>query len=550
MFLNSNRFIFILFVLIVFSYSSIITIPFKILHYESNKNQHLEKTIEDQIFYFKIFSIIEIGVPPQKIETSFDLKSSNFYISNQCRNCSTFYSYKKSNSFSKINTDLKPIGFGNLIYANETFIFYDGITNRKKKAENILINLPEIDLDLDQKHKILRNCLNIGLKFPDYSNNFQKPFIQQLKSNNIINQYFWTMTFYDNKYNKDYDGAFIFGDIFNDYYPLYINDFTFDKLVHTYTGNKKKNNKNNILDWGIHFDEIFFEFKKNSINNIIYSHNTITEFDFSINVILSPLDYFKSIQRDFFDYYYNKSICEYSFMRGSMYKFIYCHTSNFTLKDLTKFPILNFKNINLRYKFTLNYKDLFSLTSDKKYYLFNIVIANVYRGDKNDEAGQWILGLPFFRKYQFGFDTDNKLIYFYNKEGNFLDENELGTNEDEYEKEREKKIRIEDENSGNDTEINNNQRIIDNKKKETKKYINVKLEKIIIILVLCIIFIFLFCFLLLLVKRILLKKGYVLTRIKKANELNDNYDYSSNINDNLIKNENKPKYQECEMQIK
>ena len=479
--LNLFRFIFSILIQIIFSYSSIITIPFKILKYESNKNQLLEKTIEDQSFFFKILSAIDIGTPPQKIDTSFDLKSSNFYISYQCRNCNSFYSYKKSSSFTKINTDVKPIGFGNLIYANETFHFYEGSTNRQIKAENLLINLPEIDnLETDEKNNKYFNCLYIGLKFPDHSNNFQKSFIEQLKSHNIINQYFWTMTFYNNIYNKDYDGSFIFGDIFNDYYPKYIDDFTFDKLTHTYTGNKKKNknNKNSILYWGIHFDEIFYEFKNNSINNIVYSRNTITEFDFSMNIILSPLDYFRSIQRDFFTYYYNNSICKYSFMRGSMYKFIYCHESNFTLKDLMKFPILNFKNIRLRYKFTLNYKDLFSLTSDKKYYLFNIVLVNFFGGDNNDETGQWIFGLPFFRKYQFSFDADNKLIHFYNREGNFLDENEMQIDEEDYDDEdKEKKIRIEDENFSNDTEIDNNQRIIDNKKKGTKTYINAKLER-------------------------------------------------------------------------
>ena len=40
-----------------------------------------------------------------------------------------------------------------------------------------------------------------------------------------------------------------------------------------------------------------------------------------------------------------------------MYKFIYCNAVNFTINDLEKFPILNFKNNILRYIFTLDYKD-------------------------------------------------------------------------------------------------------------------------------------------------------------------------------------------------
>ena len=104
----------------------------------------------------------------------------------------------------------------------------------------MLIFLPE----LKDNNKIT-NCLNIGLKFPDYlNNNFQESFIQQLKHKNIINNYFWTMILNKNKdiSHKDFDGYFIFGDIFNDFYKN-INDkdnFSFNKIVHTYTRKIKK----------------------------------------------------------------------------------------------------------------------------------------------------------------------------------------------------------------------------------------------------------------------------------------------------------------------
>jgi len=557
----SNKIFLLLIISINAVISTIIKIPFKIIKYQKSNDQLLEKKVEDMSFNYKILSLIEIGNPPQKIEAIFNLKLSNIYISNNCINCTTFYSYESSISFLKIKTDKKPIGFGNQFYAYENLYLYDGINSRKKTA-NILIYLPELTKD-DLKNKNIKNCLNIGLKFPDNTNDFQKTFIQQLKDKNIINQYFWTMTFYDNKYNKDYDGAFIFGNIINDYYPNIYNDqYSSNKLVHTYTGNiKKKNNsnKNNILEWGIQFNEIYYEINSNindNINNIVYIHNSITEFDFNMNVILGTYQYFRSIEKDFFNFYLNKNICKTTFMRGSMYKLIYCNTENFTQKDLVKFPPLKFKNKILRYIFTLDYHDLFSLTDDKKYYIFNIMIVNVYHGDNNDDYGEWILGLPFLKKYQFSFDTDNKLIYFYNKDGNFLDEvPDDDDDEDDYDDTNEmsddnKKINEENENYGNDTEINNNKEII-SKDKENKKYYNIKIDKIILFIILLIIFIFLFSLLLLLVKKILFKKGFVLTRIKKANELNDDdFDYSSSKNINFIKNGNNSKNQECEMQIK
>ena len=558
---NKNIIFLILLISKYFVYSSIIKIPFKILKYERN-NQNLEKAVEDMAFYYKLYSTIEIGNPPQNIETTFFLKSSNFYISNLCLNSTSFYSYKNSNSFKRIETDNKPIGFGNQIYGNESLYLYEGITNRKILIENLLIYLPELDDNDNLNNNKNRNCLNIGMKFPDFSNNFQKTFIEQLKRKNIINQYMWILSFYNNKYHKDYDGAFIFGDILNDYYPkIYKDDYDLNKLTYIYTGSKRKKfeEKKNILEWSLYFDKIYYELSDNlngtdNLNNIVNLHKAIPEFDFNMNIILSTFEYFRNIQRDYFNYYYNKNICKYSFMRGSMYKFIYCHYRNFTQKDLEKFPILKFKNIALRYIFSLDYKDLFSLTYDKKYYIFNILVANVYQGDNNENAGYWVFGLPFWKKYQFSFDTDKKLIYFYNEKNIFLDENEFDLDESEDIDESEISSDFNDilsdvdKNYENNTIIENDH-MISNKNKKDIKSINIVIKKIFLFFGIVIIFFCLLFCILLLIKKILFIKGFTLVRLKKANELNDDYDYS-NKNINFINENNNAKNQECEMQIK
>jgi hypothetical protein len=408
-----------------------------------------------------------------------------------------------------------------------------------------MISIPEIneeEINSDEK-----NCLRIGLKFPDYNNNnFQKTFIQQLKRKNTINEYFWIMIFHDNESNRDYDGAFIFGDILNDFYPTIFNiSYSRDKLVHTYTGSRRKNNNittnNVLLEWGLQFDEIYYENSTNNESstnekNIVYIKNTITSFNFEINAIFSTFEYSRNIQKDFFNYYFNENICKPTFMRNSLYKFIYCKASNFTQKDLEKFPPLNFKNRILRFIFTLDYKDLFSLTNDKKYYIFKIMIVNVYSG--NEDGGQWVLGLPFWKKYQFSFDTDNKLIYFYNKDGNFLDE----LSEDEYEyndnkEETKDKTKNNDEDKNKiDSDISNN-KTNDSKNDNSQKYINIEIKTLVLLIILIIVFICLLVFLIIiLIKKILFKKGFVLKRIKKANELNDDeFDYSSNNKSNSKK---------------
>ena len=553
--LYSIKFNLIIFIVFIYITSpSIIKIPFKIKKEQNSSSQKIENIVENMSLFYKLYSLIEIGSPPQKIEVFYNLKLPNYFISNNCGDCVTFYSYKNSKSFSRIKTDEKHFLYGSTFYANETFYYFDE-NNNKKEIENMLIFLPELYKETKNNNIKNNNCLNIGLKFPDYENNkYQESFIQQLKHKNLINQYFWTMIFYDHsdELNKDYDGAFIFGDIFTDYYQkIYDNkEFSFNKVVHTYTGSKriqKFPSQEIVLEWGIQFDEIYYKNSNSNednedTKNNVYINDLISEFDINKNIIYGTSSYYHNIQRDFFNFYFNRNICIESYLRNKMYKYIYCHTSNFTKNDLEKFPSLNFKNKILRYIFTLDYKDLFLLTDDKKYYIFNIIIFNMLNLQKENNE-RWVLGMPFFRKYQFCFDIDNKIIYYYNKDRNFLDEL---TNRNKHEINNEnREIENEEVTNNNQTAIGGSKRI---KKNNDKKYVEIEKKKIIVVIILIIIFIVFAYILIIVIRKILLKKGYVIMRLKKANELIDDYDYSSkNINNS---NDNKLINQECEMQVK
>ena len=537
---KSNKLFFSLFIIAIsISYSSIITIPFKIIQ---PKNYHSKKgeAIENMSFYVKLISYIEIGRPPQNIEAVFDLRLSNYFISNYCYDCSFCYLYNKSSSFFKAHTDITPMGFGKDFYAYETFYFYDETNNQKKTVEEMLFYLSESN----EK----KNCLTIGLKFPDnFNNKFQEPFLHQLKHQKVINKYCWTMIFNDsNELNDGYDGKFIFGDIINDYYSNN-KDFSLDKIVSTYTGIKRKKalNKDTALDWGIPFDEINYILPDKKENNIVkIDNNYISEFDFNLNTIYGTYEYSRNIQRDFFKLYFVKNICQLTYMRGSSFKYIYCHVGNFTKNDLEKFPQLNFINKELRYKFTFDYKDLFYLTPDKKYYIFNIMMINLYRFDMDEDemdGVKWILGLPFWRKYQFMFDSDNKLIYFFNKNGIFLDDeknNKIGGDTNN------KKTK-----TVNNKDITNKNETSDIDKKIENFYV-IEVKKVILIIILIIVFLFIFCFLILIIRKLLFKSGFRLVRVKKVNELNEDqyYEYSSKSIDYTQNNNIKNK--ECEMQVK
>lgn len=501
--------IYIFFITTIYlSSSTLIKIPFKIKSSKSASNKSIVKILEDMITNYKLFSLIEIGQPPQTIETFFDIKNSNFYISDVCDDCTLSYIYKHSKSFTKTDTEEKPYLYGTTFYGNEILYFFDE-NNQRKGIDNMLIFLPE----LNKNKKV--NCLNIGLKFPDYSNNkFQESFIQQVKHKNIINQYLWTISFYDdeNNINNDYDGEFIFGDVFTEYYPK-INkgkDFSYNDIVHTYGGiiKKKDSLKEEMsMQWGIQFDEIYYKKSKNGQDNV-YIEDYTAEFSLNSKMIYGTTNYYTNIKNDYFNYYLNKNICKEAIIKFNMYKFIYCYAANFTINDIESFPTLNFDNKILRYIFTLDYKDLFTLTKDNKYYIFNVIVFNILNSNDNDEK-KWVFGIPFFKKYQLNFDSDNKLIYYY----------------------------INNDNKNQITDKNNNE---NNKNGKNNIFLFISLFFI---------FIALLFFIIIIIKKILLKKGFVLMRPKKANELIDDYDYSSkNFND--IKEENRIINKECEMQVK
>lgn len=543
--MSINIYKYFLYILIIANYQiqiscSIIKIQFKIKKPNIQSYESINKEIEDKSFNYKLYSLINLGSPPQKIEASFNLKTSNFYISNYCGNSSTFYSYKDSSTFVKIDTDEKPPELMNNFYCNETFFF-----NSKKdeiKVNDMLLYTPA-------EFKKKKNCINIGLKFPNSINNkFQESFIQQLKHKNIINKYFWTMNLYNKDYNKsnDFDGEFIFGDILGDFYPEIDKKYSYKKIASTYTGSSnRKNDKMNILEWGILF-QVFYQLKNNEKEKkYIYMNSFVSEFDFGINIIIGTFEYFQNIRNDYFNDYINKKICKISYMRRSTYKYIYCDTANFGINDLKNFPTLNFRNKDLKYIFYLNYEDLFYLSSDNKYYIFNIMITNDYQDENSN--GKWIFGLPFWRKYQFSFDVDNKLIYYYNKNGYFVDKTTHNTKNTHM-----REINNEVENINNDTDIPNNQRIIDsnsNKKNRNSNDEEIKIRPLIFIILLIIIFVFLFCFLVFLVKKTLFKKGFILMRNKKASELEEEDSLSSK-NINFIKKDNDLIKKEIEMQNK
>ena len=138
-----------------------------------------------------------------------------------------------------------------------------------------------------------------------------------------------------------------------------------------------------------------------------------------------------------------------------------------SLNDIKKFPELKFYIKNTNTSFIFNYDDLFKKIGNKYYFM---VIFEKYKNS------YWQIGYPFFKKYDIVFDDDSKTIGYYNSN-----------------------IEINDNKGGNQT------------------------VKIVLIVLLTII---VFCGLLA-IGYYIGKEKYI-QRKKRANELNDDYDYKIN----------------------
>ena len=69
--------------------------------------------------------------------------------------------------------------------------------------------------------------------------------------------------------------------------------------------------------------------------------------------------------------------------------------------NLTNFPIINIYQKDINYSFELTSNDLFEDIGDRKYFLVNFA---------NNTENKWILGKPFLKKYNFTYNYDSKTV--------------------------------------------------------------------------------------------------------------------------------------------
>ena len=429
--------IILLFLLLFNFVTSYIVLPFKgnnlsYIYNNSQKNDFLEDFIMSTL-YNQLYIALSIGNPGQNVLVSIITKQIDFIFNKM--NCLYFYNndyidknnltpnnrttsinithigYNKnlSKTFAKnkINNTLSSYYKNNNYYSGKERIKLDDYRNVLKKNENYpycqdhLVNFSFIyeEKNISDENDLNDNeiCGSIGLDL--YYNKNNNKFIEQLKSSNITNNYYWSFN-----YTSLDKGIIIFGILPHEYQP---DKYNLYNLEETYT-----NMEDGDIKWGMNLNEMYFYNKKSKKKEKIAVPSVIAEgiFEFTFQLILGTYSYQELITKYFFQELFNKDICkEEEYNLEINYSIIRCKKEKFQ-KIIINFPELYIYNRALQTIFELTYEDLFITVGDYIYFLIIFRKGGIYKSYQT-----WKLGIPFLKKHQMIFNSDTKRIGYYVK---------------------------------------------------------------------------------------------------------------------------------------
>ncbi len=545
----------IIFLFILFSYSlSLIIFPFKVSDkdakdYLSPINQ-TKIPIKDYLNHilnsYEFISEIEVGTPKQKVELVFNFDDNYLTLLSHFTSSNSYY-YNLSSSYQELiikDKDLSIIVPNSVTIKEVLYMknkFYDNLNefmNSEDEISNEFVIIFSKNLPQKIKNRMYySNSVYLGLLVNTRykgEHGIYKPFLNEVKEKGFIDSFTFFL-FYFNEYkesyldenkneNDDYEGIFVLGKYPHEILP---NKYDIKNLYWTNTFLKYSEyiDYENII-WGIQFNEVYIDQGKNQKQNFEYLRGI---FDLNVEYIFPPYKYYETIN-NFFRPLNNICFTETnkrSFNSdGNVYNMIYCEYEEFGKKYLKTFPKLVFKIDDFNEEFEFTYKDLFKPVYDNKYYLF-LIFTEIFKKPLNNiyqpKDYPWTLGRIFLKKYQFVFDSINKKVGYYKNNTKTIREDTTDNiddiiTDDTTQKESDSDKQSDDEinNKGNDGKDKNEVNV--DKKDDGNLIFIISM----IVLSIIVVFVIGFCY-----KCFFNKKK----RKKKANELIDENEYSSNPED-------------------
>ena len=400
--------------LIIFNLSlCLVVFPFKPAYV--NKNGDIDQTKKEYNYthfmndYFESFpyTTIEIGNPSQKIKVILTYEDCGFKVgkAKYCVNEEEYLSHYNRNDSSDF-------------YYTDKYIYNINEFDKGHSAADSIKLYKDMNLKKYEKFQTMDFYLGsdtnellcgvVGFKMDraeTYCRNISV--IRNFKSNNITDNYKWTL-----KYNSNDEGLVIFGTNMNEIIKNYNEKYLYH-IESRYIGGS--------YYWCFDIDLLTVFGDKNmsfvgkdrwiEINN-----------DYSF---LIGNDDFENYIKDYFSEYVDKNICykgEWQYNQYYSYYVYECDKEKFGKEDIKKFPSISFLNRKLETELVFENNELFTETKYKFFY--NVIF-------RKTKGGYWVFGKLFFKKYQVMFDLDSDIIYIYkdNKENknNSDSDNSSGT---------------------------------------------------------------------------------------------------------------------------
>ena len=452
-----------------------------------------------KIYSNQIYANFIIGSNQEEIKGLVNMSQMGFFIYENAYDCNSSKSFNHSNTTKGFYRKNYEEGY----LANDTLCLvpYDtkiDINNLNIRKCN---NFEKVEFSiLKSKQRYIENNIYdkyaiIGLQQNDNPDALIMPmFIKSLKNTDMINSHTYSFQFYNNTKSGENEGYLLIGEEELD-------------LDHGFLKRTLSNSKNGQTFWNLLFKNIIVGIN-NSYNNSYDNHLRFFDIKYAqiigdLSYIIGIKNYQSYIRSVFFEPLLIKNICKYqNISTNDDYGTYVCDSKSelFIQKYKNEFPKIYFEHAELNTTFILDQYDLFTYNNidktDTKIY-FLVFFQNKDDPYVSPEAPsrqvikRWKLGIPFLKKYKLYFNNEDRIISYYEK---FIDHTK----------------------GDGDNDDNNNT----NLEVYSTDYTWLKIGIIIFLLIIFFIL------------GILFHKNIIrLPRKKKANELEDAYEYSVNPND-------------------
>ena len=402
-----NKYLLLFFFIIqkVLSTKKSLVIPYRVYRLPEN-----EKATKEEIYgSFErnyIYTLFDVGNPSQKIPIVYNFNNSIFRLNanlNFAFILNSSYDPSKSESFT---TSDKNFGADNFTFIVKDEKFTKNLNfsyNNEKKGdfENFYTYAGLQNFYVENRKKTVN----------------EPNFLYQLKSLGLINY----ISFSINQTSED-EGFININLEPNEFEPnLYSGEKKYKYIT------KVRAVDSNLINaatgeylWNLEITYVYYKNHENKLIKLDIDHFEMNEDQYAVllnptyGLIKGPYEFKTAIEKDFFSHFMKSKICSSS--RVNQLLFFYCD-AKYKTKLKKRFPPINFNHQEINYTYVLDFEDLFIEKNGILYFLI-CYDRTLYGDDKFSQISEWVLGKPFFTKYQFSFDVEKNRINFYiNKKG-------------------------------------------------------------------------------------------------------------------------------------